>query len=272
MSNPPLGRHHPQIKRIRALYRDPALRRAEGVFLAEGLHLAEEALEADPQRIALALVSSRLGRREEGQRLRHSLASSGVLTLETGDDTLEALQDASSAQPVLLVMRRPDWPADAGLLGPLAPLVVVLHGVQDPGNVGGILRTADAAGATAAFVCGEAADPFHPRAVRASMGAIFRLPFHAATTSDVLDLLRGRTIRAMPIDAAGTRDYSTCDFRSPVALFFGREGSGLPTGLLNDLAESVRVSMRPGVESLSVGAAAAVILFEAARQRRSESA
>lgn len=266
----PLGRHHPAIRRLRALRRDPALRRSESVFLAEGPHLAEEALAGRAGGVELAVVSPRLVEREAGLRLRAKIEAAGIECLETADAVLDALQDASAPQPVLLVVRRPDWPPESGLTATRSPppLVVVLHGVQDPGNLGAILRSADAAGATAAFVCGDAADPFHPRAVRASMGAIFHLPVHAAEISELRATLGERSIAALAVDAAGSLDYSACDLRRPVALFFGREGSGLPPELLDDLTERVRVPMRPGVESLSVGAAAAVVLFEAARQRR----
>jgi len=263
-----LGRHHPELRRLRALRRDPGLRRAEAVFIAEGPHLAREALGAGAA-IEFAVASPRLDRSAEGRSLRAAVAASRVPCLETSDATLDALQDVRSPQPIVLLVRRPAWPPGAGLApGPPLPLVVVLHALQDPGNLGTILRTAHAAGATAAFVCGEGADPYHPRAVRASMGAIFHLPLAAAGVPELLAQLAEHGIAALAADAAGEAEYGACDLARPLALFFGGEGAGLPGDVLARMEQRVRVPLRPGVDSLSVGAAAAVLLFEAARQRR----
>ena len=148
-------------------------------------------------------------------------------------------------------------------------MIGVAHGIQDPGNLGSLFRTLQAAGATACFVADACADPFHPRAVRASMGSILGLPVLVEPTETLLPRLRDRGIALVAADASGEREYPQCDMTRALAVFFGGEGRGLPAELLAKLDESVRVPLHSGVESLSVGAAAAVLLFEAARQRRS---
>ncbi len=264
-----LGRAHPTIRRLRALRRDPRQREAEGVFLAEGTHLAEEALRAGAP-VELALVSLGLDRTVEGRHLRARLASSGTHVEETSDDVLDSLQDARSPQPVLLLVRR----ATVGLANvldegrPGAPLLVVAHGVQDPGNLGGILRTADAAGATGFVATGHGADLFHPRTIRATMGSIYRIPCATADVEAVLAALPHRGVIAVATEADRGVPFDLHDFRVPTALLFGNEGGGLGEEIAERCQASVRIPMRPGVESLSVGAAAAVLLFEAARQRR----
>jgi len=262
-----LGRHHPTIRRIRALRRDPSLRREQSVLLAEGIHLAQEALAAGAE-IEFALVSPALAGREEGRRLRQEIEQRGLEYAETNDAVLDSLQDARSAQPVLMLVRRPAWPPDAGWgAGEPPPLVAAASGIQDPGNLGGLVRTADAAGATACFVAEGSADPFHPRAVRATMGSIFRLPVFAASGPELETRLRAAGLSLIGAGPRDGVDCRRCDLTRPVAIFFGAEGGGLASPLQAKMDEWVSVPMRPGVESLSVGAAAAVLLFEAARQR-----
>ena len=265
----PLGRQHPTIRRLRVLRRDPARRHAESVLVAEGIHLAQEALSASEAAIELVVVSPRLARTEEGRELLAAVEQSEVRCFETSDTVLQSLQDSRSAQPILTLVRRPQWPPDLGLaLRQKKALIGVAHGIQDPGNLGSLFRTLHAAGGTACFVDDAAADPFHARAVRASMGSILRLPVRVEPTGDLLPRLRECGIALVGAASSGEVEYQRCDITRAVAVFFGGEGRGLPPELLAELDETIRVPLHAGVESLSVGAAAAVVLFEAARQRR----
>jgi TrmH family RNA methyltransferase len=252
-----ISRGHALVKRLRLLRSDPACRAEQGVFVAEGIHLAEEALRAGAA-IETALVAPGL----KDAALRAALAGRAERFEEAPDELLGALQDARSAQPVLLVVRRRDLPPRDGV-----PLVVVAVGVQDPGNLGTLLRSADAAGATDFLACGGA-DPHHPRAVRATMGAIFRLACSRVSFGDAAAALRARAVPLVGADAAGEVDYAAFDWTGPVAIVLGGEGSGLAAVPRGALRSSVRIPMREGSESLSVAAAGAVLLFEAARARR----
>jgi TrmH family RNA methyltransferase len=264
----PLGRQHPTIRRLRALRRDPLLRRDESVFIAEGVHLAQAALACSAD-LELVVVSPRLDASTEGRALLAEIRDRGIDLAETTDAVLDSVQDARSAQPVLCLVRRHPWAEDAGLgTEDGAPFVVVAAGIQDPGNLGAIIRTADAAGATACFVFEGSCDPFHPRAVRATMGAIFRVPVIQDSPETLFARLREHGLRLIGTEAGRGSDYDRCDLTGPLAILLGSEGAGLTDPLRVALDESVRVPMREGVESLSVGAAAAVVLFEAARQRR----
>ncbi len=265
---PTLDRRHPTIRRLRALRGDPARRESESVFVAEGIHLVQEAL-ASGSRLELIVVSPRLAGGEEGRALLAAIRRAAATCHETSDSILESIQDTRSPQPVLALVCRPEWPTDAGLDSSGAPpLIGVACGVQDPGNLGSLIRTLHAAGGTACFVTDGTASPFHPRAVRASMGSIFRLPVHTERTSaSLLDRLRHSGVTSIGTASGGDTDYTACDMRRPVALFFGAEGAGLPHDLLSALDQTLRVPMHAEVESLSVGAAAAVMLFEVARQR-----
>jgi len=267
---PRLARGHPDLRRLRALRRDRAARDAAGVLVAEGLHLAAEALAADAA-IERALVAPSLEEQAEGRALLSALRARAVPVFAVDEAVMEGLQDARTPQPVLLVVRRGEVALPHAVPGlPGVALVAVAAGIQDPGNLGAILRSADAAGATGFVALGSGADLFHPRAVRASMGAVFRLPCaQEAEAGPLLSRLEALGIAALAAQPEAELLYDLCDLRVPVALFFGGEGAGLPGELTRRLSVAVKIPMRPGVDSLSVGAAAAVLLFEAARQRRS---
>jgi TrmH family RNA methyltransferase len=262
-----IGRTHPSLRRVRELRKDRRARDVEGVFVAEGIHLAEEALRAGAD-VETAVISPRLSASDAGLRLRRDLERAAIPLIETTDAALDGLSDARSPQPVLLVVRARRVTLDQAIEGREAPaLLAVLHGVQDPGNLGTVLRTADAASATGLVIAGAGADLHHPRAVRATAGSIFRLPAAACRGAELFPRLRDRGILLVAADPRSATDYASVDLRGPVAIFLGGEGSGLPSDWLDLVDRRVRVPMRAGVESLSVGAAAAVLLFEARRQR-----
>jgi TrmH family RNA methyltransferase len=263
-----LTRGHALIRRIRALRSDAQLRASEEVVLAEGIHLALEALAAHAK-IETAIVSPRISESREGRDLALRLRDAGVLADVASEATLDTLQDARSPQPVVLVVRHPPIALDAVLAGRAGtPLLVVACGVQDPGNLGALVRTAAAAGATGFVSTEGSAGLTHPRTVRATTGAIFRLPAAEAALTNVLEAVRRSRFTIVGAIAGGGAAYDGLDWGGPIALFLGGEGSGLPPEAEAALDVRVSVPMAPGIESLSVNAAAAVLLFEAAKKRR----
>ena len=256
-----LGKHNPLIKRIRVLRRDAGLRDSEQLFVAEGIHLVQEALggRAAFERL---LFSERLLRHADGRELLDRAAAAGMTIHELDGPLLDSLQDAQSPQPVMALVRRPSPSRPEN-----SSLEVVADGIQDPGNLGGILRTADAAGADRFHVTPGAVDPFHPRAVRATAGSIFRLTPARRPDDEILRDLRARGLRLVGAEPGSGTTLNAADLTSPLALCFGSEGQGLSNRWSAALDERISIPMRPGVESLSVAAAAAVLLFECVRQR-----
>jgi TrmH family RNA methyltransferase len=147
------------------------------------------------------------------------------------------------------------------------PLIVVIEGVEKPGNLGAILRTADGAGAHAVIAADARTDIFNPSAIRASLGTIFGHPVVSSTTPDALAWLTARGVRPIAARVDATTDYADADLRGAVAIVLGSEADGL-TGVWSDpRVSAVRIPMRGLADSLNVSVAAAVLLYEAVRQR-----
>ena len=256
------SRANPLYKRLRALVDRGA---GADVCLLEGPRLVLEALAAGLRVVEVA-AGPRAERTAPGVRALEALASRGATVRRLSEDLLGSLSEAETAQGLLAVAERPSFDEERVFGG--TPLVLVADAVQNPGNLGGLLRTAEAAGASGALLTAGTADPFSWKALRGSMGSAFRLP-HArgGTVDSVLDALERRGVRVVATAADGECRYDEADLRGPVAIVVGAEGSGLSAAALSRAAARVRIPLRPPVESLNVGVAAALVLFEAARQR-----
>ena len=182
------------------------------------------------------------------------------------DGVLERVSDTVTPQGVLAVVRQPETTLDAARQ---ADLVVVCVDVQDPGNAGTVVRSAEAAGVGAVIFCGDSVDVFAPKCVRASAGSLFHVP--VVSEGDpvaVLDQLGTWGKRRLGTIAAGGRPYDEIDLTAPTALVLGNEAHGLPAAVDAALDDHLTIPMAGRSESLNVGMAAAVVCFEAARQRR----
>lgn len=261
------SRQNPLFKRLRALKeRGAAGDRGHELCLLEGPKLVEEALGAGVTVVELAVGEEAEGRRHSVRALLGEAGARSVPVRRLSDALLQALSDAETSQGVVALAERPRF--DEERLYEKTPLVAVAVGIQDPGNLGGLMRTAEAAGATGVYLCDGSADPFSWKALRGSMGSAFRLPHvRGLSAAEALERLAARGVRALAGTAdAGTR-YDQADLASPVALVFGAEGSGLPDDVVRRTKGPVRVPVASPVESLNVGVAAGLLLYEAARQR-----
>jgi TrmH family RNA methyltransferase len=195
--------------------------------------------------------------------LERALAA-GVRVHELQPGLIERVADTVTPQPVMAIAPWIDVPLD-DVRG--ADFVVVCVDVRDPGNAGTVLRSAEAAGASAVVFCDGSVDVFNPKTVRASAGSLFHVAVvNGGPVSDVLATIRGWGARALGTVARGGTAYDEVDLTAPVALVLGNEAHGLPDGL--ELDEPVTIPMAGSGESLNVGMAAAVMCFEVARQRR----
>jgi TrmH family RNA methyltransferase len=256
---------NPLVKRLREL-RDAT--RAGETCLLEGPRLVLEALQAGVQ-VLEAVAAPRAERTPLGREALMALAGAGIAPRRVLDDVLADLSETETSQGLLAVAARPRFETEALFEGTGQPLVLVALGVQNPGNLGGLLRTAEAAGATGAVLTAGTADPLSWKALRGSMGSALRLPhLRERNLSAVLDLLTARDLRLVATVARGGTPYDQADLRGPLALLLGNEAAGLPEEALARATLRITIPVRVPVESLNVGVAAGVLLFEAARQRR----
>ena len=247
-----------KLRYVRALARR-SFRAREGRMVVEGVRLVEEALGAavDP---AFALTTETLGATERGRALQARLEARGVPTLAVAPALFADLAGTVSPQGVLAVVGTP------ALAMPEAPdLVLVLDGLRDPGNLGTALRAAAAAGGDLALLAPGTVDATNSKVVRAAMGAHFRLPIRHADWAEIGARCAGLT--TWVADAGGEAPYTDVDWRRPSALVVGGEADGPSAAARGAAAAAVAIPMPGHAESLNAASAAAVILFEAARQR-----
>jgi TrmH family RNA methyltransferase len=264
------GHDNRWLKRFRAALRGGE-RSPDGFVGVEGARLVEEALRAGLA-VEAVLVSA------SGERHLARLARSiepGVPILRTTDRLFAGIADTQTPQGVAALVRPRVTTFDDLVRG--LPLVVLLVAVQDPGNVGTILRAAEAFGATGAATCAwgslVTANPLAPKALRASAGSALRLPvLHGVAAPILLAQLRVAGVKLYAACAerteSGARAVSPweADLRAPAALLVGNEGAGLPVQVERSADALVRIPLAPGVESLNAAVAAAVLLYEASRQ------
>jgi TrmH family RNA methyltransferase len=256
------SRENPLYKRLRALKERGGDRE---LCLLEGPKLVLEALAAG-MAIVEAATSPRAEASPTGAAALSALRGREVPVRRLAAELFASLSEAETSQGVLALARRPAFDAERVFRG--TPLVLVADGVQNPGNLGGLLRTAEAAGASGAILTAGCADPFSWKALRGSMGSAFRLPhLRGLAIQQALDALEARGVAVLATAKDGERRYDEADLRGPVALVVGSEGAGLPESVRARATARLRVPLAGPVESLNVAVAAALVLFEAARQR-----
>ena len=256
------SRQNALVQRFRALHEGDPDRK---LMLLDGAHLVREALASGVHLEAVALtdrvasgsladLAAELGRRS----VRVVLIDSAVLA---------AVSPVRQPSGIVAIAAQPSAAADRVLLQRPA-LVLTLSGVQDPGNVGAIVRTAEGCGATGLIVTAGTSDPFSWKALRGGMGSTFRLPIASVVSpDDAVRLARSSGLRVIAATARGGTPLPACNLRGDCAILLGSEGPGLPAAIVEAADERMTIPMRAPVESLNVAIAAALVVYEAARQR-----
>jgi TrmH family RNA methyltransferase len=252
---------HPDVKRARSLH-DPDERRAKSRFLAEGIRLLEEAFESG-LRCEQFFYTAELTEQPRGAELLARAKRAKAPLMPVGERVLGSLKETKTSQGAIGLFVQPVWPKP--LERPLqSGLVVVACELRDPGNLGTIIRMSEAAGARGVLLAKGTVDPYHPKALRASMGSLFRLP---VMVEDELDArLSGPAQVVATVALGGIAPWET-DLTRPTFLLVGQEAAGLPAPLLERATVRVTIPMARQVESLNAATAAAMLLYEVIRQR-----
>lgn len=260
------SRHNPLVKHARAVREG----KVPDLIFVEGVRLCEEA--ARSATVEDVLYTERLTFDARGDVLLETLKRDSRRVVPVTPDVLASVADAKTPQGVVVIARRPrtDWGSFQRRteIFTVTPLIVVAHGINNPANVGAMLRVAEAAGATGFIVTEGSVDVFSPKALRGAMGSSFRLPvWTGARLADVLAWCARRGIATVGTDARAAKTHTNLDWNAPRAIICGAEAGGLTADDSASTNEMIRIPMRAPVESLNVATALAVILYEAARQR-----
>lgn len=256
------SKQNARVKELRKAFAGPG-RASRGLAAIEGPVLIEEALRA-------GLRIDRLFTAKGHEKLYEGLPlPAETEILEMPREVLQSAMATEAPQPVAALVEPPDW-TWAHLLDrhrKVVPLVLILAGIQDPGNLGTILRSAEAFGADGVLALPGTVCAWNPKAVRASAGSVFRVPLLTVSVRDCIMHLREATVKIWTTTVHEAEPADLVDLTAPVALILGNEGNGVPCEMA-EMADGALTIPCPGpVESLNAAVAASVLLYEAARQR-----
>lgn len=258
------SRDNSLLRRARAV-RDSEI---DNLIFVEGLRLCEEALSSKLE-IEAVIYTDHIARKDRAASLIQNLNSLAKSSAEVSEKLLESISYTKTPQGIVVLAAHPtNDESSFAVKQPKSPLLCILHEINNPVNVGAIVRTAEAAGATGIIATANTADPFSPKALRGAMGSAFRLPIWSGPTfNEAVAWCHSRKIRTIAADLSGSATHTDVDWRKSSAIIVGRESTGLSPNEVTATGASVRIPMQGAAESLNVAVATGIILFEAARQR-----
>jgi len=252
------GRHNARLKELRLAFRRSQLT-AGGECAIEGAKLVEEALR-HAERVETVFFA------ESAKKLAEKLLAqiaSRVETLLLPDSLFKSVVPSDSPQGIAALVKLRSFSLekilDRGGNGPF----VAVFGLQDPGNLGTILRSAEAFGAAGVLLAEGTASPYNSKVLRGSAGSIFRLPFARIASKELIPLLRARGVRMLATSSHKGTPLPEANWDPPLAVFIGNEGSGLPSEIMRQMDETIAIPQAAAVESLNAGVAASIVLYEA---------
>lgn len=261
------GRHNPLVKQLRHAFLR-AERTEEGDCAIEGVRIVEEAIRSG---LRFCAVFFRESAQDRTQKLLPQIGAH-VETLLLPDKLFDSAVPSETPQGVAALVRWKEFSLQDVLGRVRVGPVMVLAGLQDPGNLGTILRSAEAFSSAGVVLGVGTVSPFNSKVIRASAGSIFRLPLVIAKSAvgleEILSRLRGNNVRLIATSSHKGTPLDQASLAGPLAVFIGNEGSGVPRDLVSKMDETVAIPHTPQVESLNAGVAGSIILYEAFKQRK----
>jgi TrmH family RNA methyltransferase len=265
------GRHNPLLKELRRAFSRGELTE-EGDCAVEGVRIVEEAIRSGLRFRAVFFSESATARAD---RLLPQLGAH-VETLVVPDSLFSSSVPSETPQGVAALVRPKAFRLEdivgetknQRVAGP-SPLVLAVAGLQDPGNLGTLIRSAEAFGATGVLLGEKTVSPFNSKVIRASAGSVFRLPLVREPLGTAVAALRDHGIRLLATSSHKGTPIDSAQLDGPIAVFIGSEGAGLPREVTSAVDEMVAIPHSSKVESLNAAVAASIVLYETARQRRS---
>ena len=261
-----------KVKRLVALSQKAKLRKDEGVFIVEGARMFREAPQQWIREVYVSETFMKKIEKEHDTDLMEILNRAGYELLT--DEVFQKVSDTQTPQGVLCVLSMPHyelteqmeaWLSDANS----TPLIVLLENLQDPGNLGTILRAGEGAGVNGIIMTRQTADLFNPKVIRSTMGSIYRVPFFIVDElGETIRLLREKGVSVYAAHLDDSVDYDEPDYTKPTAFLIGNEGKGLKRETADLATQYIKIPMAGQVESLNAAVAATILMYEASRQKR----
>lgn len=252
------------IKEVIQLEQKAKARKETGLFVAEGMKMF---LEAPPDRIEKVYISeSFLGQMPQAckDKFESILSHHEIVS----DEIFKKMSDTKTPQGILCVMRQNRYSLDS-MLTAANPMLLMLEDIQDPGNLGTIFRAGEGAGVTGIIMSVGTADIYNPKTIRSTMGSVYRMPFvYTADMGSTIKILQEKGIVIYAAHLKGSKNYDTCDYKKGSAFLIGNESKGLREETADKADVRIKIPMLGELESLNAAVAAAVLFYEAARQRR----
>lgn len=254
-----------KVKQLMNWQKKRKAREEDGIYIVEGIRMFAEA----PEEEVLAVYVSESFSKKRGEELK--LEKWGKKLEILSDSVYEHVSDTKTPQGVLVVMKQKHYSVEEviGKKDGKEQLLMILDNLQDPGNLGTILRTGEAAGVTGIILSNDCVDIYNPKVIRSTMGSIYRMPFlYVEDLPQMIQRLHEQKIHTYAAHLKGQHSYEEEDFTEAAAFLIGNEGNGLRDEVADSAEIYVRIPMCGKVESLNAAIAATVLMFEAARQRR----
>lgn len=251
-----------QMKRIKELLNKSKQRKKEKCFVAEGIRMVAE---TPADRLEKIYVSENFYKNPPELR---GLDLSKALIVD--DQVFRQVSDTQTPQGIMAIVRQKENSLEDILKQPNA-LLLFLENIQDPGNLGTMMRTAEGAGVTGIILSRESVDIYNPKTIRATMGSLYRMPFvYVEDFCGTVQMAKSQGIRLYAAHLKGKNTYDGEDYRQPTGFLIGNEGNGLTKEAADSATDYIRIPMGGQLESLNAAVAAAVLMYEANRQRRNE--
>jgi RNA methyltransferase, TrmH family len=257
------GKHHPLVKELRGAFARGELT-SDGHYAIEGGRILEEAILSG---VRFRAVFFSYSAQSKAAKLLPQIGAN-VETLLLADRLFASVVPSETPQGLAALVRWKEYSLDDVLARTQAGPLVAVAGLQDPGNLGTILRSAEAFAAAGVVLAEYTVSVFNSKVVRASTGSMFRIPMTHTKLERALATMRVQGLRLIATSSHKGMPLSEAKLTSPLAIFIGSEGSGLPRDLLTKMDEIVVIPHSPKVESLNAGVAASIVLYEIAKQRR----
>ena len=257
------------VKRIVQLNRKSSQRKKEDVFIAEGTKMFLEAPEEIIKEVYVAQSFLDTGRKRELQEM-DVLAKLEKCGYEiVSDEVFAKMSDTQTPQGILCIIRQIHYSMEDMAANDSIPLFLLLENLQDPGNLGTIMRTGEGAGVSGIIMSRDTVDIYNPKTIRATMGSVYRVPFlYTEDIRDTIIALKEKGIGVYAAHLKGSKYYDECDYTNPSAFLIGNEGNGLTEETAAIADTYIKIPMEGKVESLNAAVAAALLMYEGTRQRR----